>query len=379
MARILPSDLPMAQRALVWLLVAVKPLRLGELAEATILEYPLVNGSNDGYNKASVSGSPLSSSPKRLISDVGENIDSHIHIDHKARLCDPTDILEILTSLVSFDEAEGKVHLAHPSVRSYLANTRDRRFSVQPDVAHEEVAVLCMKYLSMHIPDHKTSADILLTYPLLRYAAMYWPVHVRLSNAETRLLRSIRTLLSSKPSPTFHRWMCILRVGTSPNEHYMPGRWAEQDSPAYHAVSHGLIKTTEAMVTAGIDLNGRYGSRHGTLLHAAVWTDRPAIVQMLLNHEADYTMKDENGYTAFNLCEHNENNEIIDIFRNAQKTPPPLPQSECRKCAIGQPCKMTHSRRVALADNLEVSQNHEQEELQSALVNLADRHQHCRH
>ncbi|KAG1723030.1 ankyrin repeat-containing domain protein [Suillus paluster] len=125
-----PDRSSIVERTLMWLVAALEPLHLSQLAEALSIEI----GSTTLNQELSV-------------------------------MC-PTDLLEICSSLVSFDKRTGVVTLSHYSVREYLmAGEKAQKYRHLLEDAHRYIAQHCTQYL---ITDDVL--DSTQTRPLLRYA-----------------------------------------------------------------------------------------------------------------------------------------------------------------------------------------------------------------
>ncbi|KAG1858862.1 hypothetical protein F4604DRAFT_1930917 [Suillus subluteus] len=125
-----PDRRSIVERTLMWLVAALEPLKLSQLVEALSIE-------------------------------IGSTT-----LNQKLSVMSPTDLLEICSSLVSFDERTDIVTLSHYSVREYLMageNTQNYRHLLED--AHRHIVQYCTQYL--------TSDDVLSsthTRPMLRYA-----------------------------------------------------------------------------------------------------------------------------------------------------------------------------------------------------------------
>lgn len=286
---IAPEDITFAKRTLLWLAHTSTPLALPELAEAVVLE--------PGFNE----------------------------VDPDSKLNDPNDILEICGSLVTFNTTSQTARLAHHSVREFLTERLDQRseFWVPAQISHRVIAEACISYMLME--DFSAGplfqADFTWTmsnYPLLRYAAQNWPFHVQMSGAEAELLPLISKLMTPHSTPKFLFWLQIV-LFDSKHGYVNPSKDLEQARPLYYAASYGLTETVRHLVAVGADLNERAGRFGGTAMHAAVWRERPEILGILLDAQADWTIKDYNGATPAELAIWSGKKSIYKQFGNDQK------------------------------------------------------------
>jgi ankyrin repeat domain-containing protein 50 len=268
---IAPSDEAFATRALLWLSHATRLLSLTELAAATVLS------------------------------------DNFTSLEPGAQFHDPTDILEICRSLVAYDDQSQVVRIAHHSVREFLVNRINplSLFYMPAPTSHASMARTCFSYMLLPEfaagPRFKTDfVQILEKYPLLRYAARKWPLHVKMSGSEKELLPEIRRLMTPHSNPHFLFWLQIL-LSDSFHGYVLPGKKLENARPLYYAASYGLTETVRSLVADGASLNDRAGMYGGTALHAAVWRKHPETLEVLLELGADPTIKDGNGASPAQL------------------------------------------------------------------------------
>ncbi|KAG2049526.1 ankyrin, partial [Suillus hirtellus] len=125
-----PDRRSIVERTLMWLVASLEPLNLCQLVEALSIE-------------------------------IGSTT-----LNQKLSVISPTDLLEICSFLVSFDEKTCIVTLSHYSVREYLmAGENARKYRHLLEDAHRHIVQYCVHYL--------VSDDVLNssnTRPMLRYA-----------------------------------------------------------------------------------------------------------------------------------------------------------------------------------------------------------------
>jgi hypothetical protein len=150
-----PNHWPHAIRTLKWLSFSIRPLRLGELAEASVIN------------------------PKSTTFDTG------------LKLFTAADVLNFLPGglvIVRGGTDETDVTLAHFSVKEFLVSSRIRAgpasiFFMSSDEAHQHIAECCMVY---HLHTSRGSDHILALkdiehhFPLCIYSAQFWIDHVEI-------------------------------------------------------------------------------------------------------------------------------------------------------------------------------------------------------
>ena len=277
------SDRPIASKALMWLSHAARPLRLRELAEAAILE--------DGMTSM--------------------DLESRIY---------PEDLLEIIGSLVLYDPAGEAVVLAHHSVKDYLesqdcrANNPDFHFGTQG--AQTAMAYSCLTYLLLDdfadglVNSAVEYKDRIERYPLLQYAARYWPLHAcRTPAAPGNWLPLALALLQASRTGNFWSWLQAMIV-QGPFSYRIPDssglsaavrfrRIPRNLTPLYYAASFGLVEVVENLIHQGVDVNEEGGLNGGTALHAAFYRGQVNVQEILMGAGALTDIHDRLGNTPF--------------------------------------------------------------------------------
>ncbi|KAM0802047.1 ankyrin repeat-containing domain protein [Usnea florida] len=258
LGKVKAEDHQFAAKLLRWLTYSIRPLRLEEIAEVIAID--------------------TNSSPPF---DLGKRFE------------DPSDILEICSSLVSVEDfrhkteryRKAKIRLAHFSVKEYLVSDRIQHgpafvYSLKEEVSNELIAQDCLVYL-LHLikPDIWRSTLTMVEYPLARYAARYWIDHIQsVEGPKNEALTLVQELFSTREE-IFVNWTqlwdldcpswrtgTILRMSTG--------------SPLYYASLLGFLESVEALVNNGADVNVR-GGLYGNALIAAFTSGHTEIVQLL--------------------------------------------------------------------------------------------------
>ena len=255
------------------------------------------------------------------VADVAEAvaIDRECHsFDPEDRLADPFDIVEVLSSLVTYSSAQialtideasnGRyagaeratgLRLSHYSVKEYLLSDRLRnkgasKFYISIYEAHKCIAEACLTYLLWFDHPGAVSLGFILDFPFGLYAARYWYHHARIAyqspefcpGGKDNLTRMCVDLLNPERSSSFINWLKLsdpyrYRQGTNFNR-----TLEEMPTPLFYACYLGLREVVEILVGAGADL---IGSNSGnsmsrvTPLNGAINGGNPAVVKFLLD------------------------------------------------------------------------------------------------
>lgn len=254
------------------------------------------------------------------VADVAEavavNQETHT-FDPNDRLTDPFDVIEILSSLVTYSsdqillrssqtprygsfpgaERATEIRLAHYSVKEYLLSDRIRSgkasaFNMPGYEAHTSVAELCLTYLiSFDQPDF-VSAELLLDYPFGLYAAQFWYQHAQISyscseseDEATNLTRLGIRLLSPAQSSSYINWLRLCDP-CEPWRGVDDGRDLKSTgSPLFYACCTGLLEVARALLDQGADINSCNPCRRlmtMTPLNGAIFGGHFHLVKFLL-------------------------------------------------------------------------------------------------
>ena len=298
--KIPPQDIVMVRRILIWILNSARPLTVDEVSDAIIL------------NTAG-----------GLVSPDDRLIDS----DDILRMC--SDFL-VQTTEVNDDTGRPQttLNLIHLSFREFLKSKRIR--GPLMDLRHvdgDKILVhCCVTYLLMFNEENPVPDGDLSDFPLLAYAAEYWPYHARrIEDAQSwhsDTTQLIIRLFRDKNGSSFSNWLKISNPAA-------PGRFVDSarkidisPSPLFYASHLGLQhvftslmesgeKSLAPELEAGLYAASYYGytdiaylllesgaspdvrhSSSGRPLDFAILKSHTPIVELLLQYNADVTYED---------------------------------------------------------------------------------------
>lgn len=102
---------------------------------------------------------------------------------------------------------------------------------------------------------------------------------------------------------------------------------------AFHrGLKRGDLKLVELMLNNGFDANIRRTVRHPTALHIAVFLGRADIVKVLLDHGADISAVEHNGYNALQRAVHKNHVEIALLL--IERGSPLLHKQKCSSTTV---------------------------------------------
>jgi hypothetical protein len=281
---IVEEDSAYAMRMLQWLTFSERPLTVEEIAEVVAID---------------VTRDPA--------------------FDSDEILEDPLEALNICSSLVVVTTREATnskpvrrvIGLAHYSVQEYLVSDRIRQgqakqYSMSKTECHSAITKGSLMYLLQL--QQPTTADILESCALAKYAAEFWHSHFEAGGeaAEEGLL-ALRVM--SMDSPAYMIWLQLAD----------PHNWKEWrrdvvTPPLHFAASHGLVAATRLLLLNGADVHMHGGLYNGPALHEASSAGRVQIVNMLLDKGADIDAQSKHYGTALRLAVRPDGEEIVKIL-----------------------------------------------------------------
>jgi ankyrin repeat protein len=260
------------------LVVAIRPLRVEELAELFAIEFDQDSGPglNEGWRP--------------------ENPEN-------ALLC-------ACSTLIAVVENKGSkiVQFSHFSVKEYLTSGRLRtseignvcHYHIPLDAAHTILARACITVLLQL--DEKVDKECLETFPLAFYAAQHWVEHAKYEDVASRIQNPMAQLFHpSKPYLSAWTWIYDVEWGRVETIITLEERPTRLKAAAlYYAVLCGFSGLANHLIIAlGEDVNIKCGY-HGSPLHAASFKGHLDAVRVLLTHGVDVNTTNKGGRTP--LC-----------------------------------------------------------------------------
>jgi ankyrin repeat protein len=331
-----------AIRLLHCLTVAIRPLRVDELAEVLAIDFDTAR--QDGIPKLNPSW--------RWVDQ------------HQA-------VLSTCSSLIAVveDGCSQVVQFSHFSVKEYLtsdrlanANGDVSRYHILPESAHAILAQACLGVLFRF--DNHVNKDTAKDIPLGKYAAKHWVGHARFKDVSSRIQDAIEYFFDAdKPhfaawcqvhdvdgegwfkfflcngGPLYYASLCgfydlakrlVVKYPDDINarsgrmvsplgaalyrEHlqvaellYEHGgdvcvRGDEEKTLLHFASQAGLPDAARWLLNHGADANAKVGNRGWTPLLLAAWSKHLGIIQILLKHQADIHAQNSRGQVALHLA-----------------------------------------------------------------------------
>jgi ankyrin repeat protein len=252
-----------AHRLFQCLVVAIRPLRVEELAELFAIEFDTdaVPNLKEGWRP--------------------ENTEDAV--------------LSACSTLIAVIENEGSkiVQFSHFSVKEYLTSDRLRtseignlqHYHIPLDAAHTILARACLTVLLQL--DENVDKKCLETFPLAFYAAQHWVDHAKYEDVASQIQDGIEEIFNPS-KPYLAAWTWIHDVDSNQVRETIQDLSERPQPPGatalYYAVLCGFSWLAESLIiTHAENVNVKCG-RHGTPLHAAAFKGHLDAARLLLAH-----------------------------------------------------------------------------------------------
>jgi ankyrin repeat protein len=254
-----------AHRLLQCLAVAVRPLRVEELAELLAFDF-----------QASSSGGIPTLKEDWRWDDEEEAV------------------LSTCSSLITIVRSDDSrvVQFSHFSVKEYLTSPRlaqshgdVSRFHTDLDAAHTIMAQACLGTL-LRLADEPTVNNVGKGFPLVEYAAEHWAEHARFEEVSSRVQDGMNVLFDTC-KPHFAAWLRVLDVDEywvhfTPEEQHR----SDRGSPLYYAAFCGLYDLAEHLIMKHPEQVNAVGGRIVAPLPAALYKGHFRVADLLHRHGA---------------------------------------------------------------------------------------------
>ena len=282
----------LAQRALQCLVVAVRPLRVEELAEVLAVDFDNAEGipmlkPDWRWEDQELA---LLSACSSLIAIADEDV-YHGHSQARVRV----------------------VQFSHLSVREFLTSSRlatasgDYQIYLEP--AHTILAQACVCVLlqiEMHTPED---------HPLARYAAEHWTNHAQFGEVSSRLRREMEYLFDAN-KPHFKVWLTLRDIDTRPYRGATFFAFAKKygkspADPLYYAALCGFHDLAKHLITKHLQDVNADGGYYRRPLVAALARGHFQLADLLRHNGADLDVRDQDGRNPLHAAARSGSLEVV--------------------------------------------------------------------
>jgi ankyrin repeat protein len=317
LSQIPPVNQAHAHRMLQCLMVAVRPLRVEELAELLAFEFGTSQGAIPKY---------------RADWRPNDQVEA---------------VLSTCSSLITIVDDDGSqvVQFSHFSVKEFLMSDRltssfgnFSRYQINPGPAHAILAQACLGFL-LHLDGHNDQ-EIVKGFPLAEYAAGYWVAHAQFEGVASHVKDGMESLFDCD-KPHFAAWVGIYNIDEgsyweSPSKMPTPLYYSSlcgfsdlveqlavkhpqhvnaiggyDNFPLLAALAGKHIKVAEILLRHGADVDLR-GRQERTPLHEAIRD--VGMVQSLLNKGTDINCRQDDLRTPLHLAAYHGELEVARVL-----------------------------------------------------------------
>jgi hypothetical protein len=302
----------LAQRVLQCLVVAIRPLRVAELAEVLAVDLD----DSEGIPRLKA--------------------DWRWEDQEQALLIACSSLIAVVESGYS-----RVVQFSHFSVKEFLTSSRlstasgeVSAYRIDLENAHTILAQACLGVL---LETHgEIDGNTSKYHPLAKYAAEHWTTHAQFKEVSLRLQKGMKYLFDAD-KPHFRLWLTLYDIDTMPGNgatfQYFAPSYKSPATPLYYAALcgfHDLVEHLIAKYPQDVNTNGGYymrpliaalagehfqtadllryngadphvqGYEETISLHSAAYFENSEVVQKLIEYDADINARDEDGWTP--LC-----------------------------------------------------------------------------
>jgi ankyrin repeat protein len=214
-------------------------------------------------------------------------------------------VLSACSSLVSVitDDGSRVVQFSHFSVKEFLTSDRlagyqeeVSQFHIPIEPSHAILAQACLGVL-LCLDDY-TDKDSAKNIPLYRYAAEYWVEHTRVGDVELEIKDTLDYFFDMD-NPHFS---ALARLEHRYDLLTVPGDEAPADvprsiAPLYFAAWNGLLGLAGRLISRHSQQVNHLGGQYGTPLHVSVVGGHIEVSQLLFAHGADINSRCADNWT----------------------------------------------------------------------------------
>ena len=265
-------DRGLAHRLLQCLTMAIRPLRVEELAEILVLDFKVANGATPTLNEECRSENPQE------------------------------DVLSICSSLIMVaDSGRSRViQFSHFSVKEFL--TSDRLATFQGDIsqayvgdepAHTTLALACLGTL-VRLDGSLGNLQVDHKFPFAKYASQHWVEHAQFGKVSSQIEDGMQRLFDST-RPYFATWLRLYDM----DDHWdqFGNSWATCGSTLYYASLFGFRDLAAHIIKDHPEQVNAKGGRNHCPLAAALYKGHFHVADLLLQHGASINVTGHHNQT----------------------------------------------------------------------------------
>jgi ankyrin repeat protein len=274
-----------ARRLLHCIAVAIRPLRVEELAEILAFDFDAAQG-----------GIPT------------------FHADWRPENQEEA-VLSICSSLIVIVDNGGSrvVQFSHLSVKEFLTSRRLSTstghlstYHILPVSAHTILAQACLG-LFLHLDDRNDNKSVRLS-PLAEYAARHWVAHAQFGDVASRVEGGMESLFDLA-EPHFAMWTSLYDIDTESDGMLL----SEKPSPLYYSAFCGFGDLVRHLLVKRPQDVDAIGGSFEFPLFAAICRNHLHAAELLLEHDGSVDIRDSRQQTALHKVMDRRDKESTEV------------------------------------------------------------------
>ena len=286
-----------ARRIMRCLVVAIRPLRVEELAEVLAVDFDDTKGiiklKPDWHWE--YQEQPLLTACSSLISIVGTGRSRVVQFSHYS-------VKEFLTS-----------------ARLATSSGDVSRYHIALEPAHTILAIACLSTL-LRPGDHADENDIGGRSPLTRYAVRHWVTHAQFEMVSTHLRKAMEDFFDPD-KPYFAAWCQLHDIDTHPSDtsvfyQFTPTSKSGPGTPLYYAALCGFQDLVEHLVIKYPQHVGAIGGYYMTTAVAALARRHFQVAKLLYHHGSSVNVRGHYGWSPLHSAVYYGDLEMVQVLLN---------------------------------------------------------------
>ena len=306
-----------AHRLLQCLTVAVRPLRVAELAEVLAVDF----GTTAGSEASKLEPDWRWEDQEDAILSTCSSLIAIVAEDENASQSDIVSDSEDSSRVIRFSHSHRSraVQFSHFSVKEYLTSPRLSTssadvsyFHILVEPAHLIMARACLGTI-LRLDDISDEDNIGERFPLARYAAKHWVTHAQFEDVSSHIRERMEALFDPD-KPYFSAWVQIYDIDDEDRASSTFPFFTQKVSdaaPLYYAALCGFHDLTEHLINkCSQDVND-IGGFYWSPLVAALSMEQFEVAELLYQHGAHVDVQGRNKCTPLYGASYSGNLEIV--------------------------------------------------------------------
>ena len=265
-----------AYRLLQCISVAVRPLRVEELAEILAVDF-------DGAEVPWLVGGRRWEQPEEAVQTICSNLVMVVDTGHSR-----------------------VIQFSHFSVEDFLTSDRlashhfgdISQFYIAHEAAHTTLTQACLATL-LQLDGSSSNDQVECNFPLAGYASQHWVEHAQFGVVSTQIEDGMRRLFDLT-RPYFATWIRLYDIDDHWNQ--AGNSWVARGSPLYYASLCGFRGLAAHIINDHPEQVNATGGRRHSPLAAALYKGYFHVAELLLQHGASVDVTDYNNQTLLQVA-----------------------------------------------------------------------------